>query len=594
MTNLKHVVQIQRNLIDSFNEAEFQFFCLEFNTSYDHLAGRSYPERVVDFVTKFNRRGHLHELVAHLQTVRPNVTWTYQTNIFISYKRHTDIDNRLAGDIHDYLEREGHLVFIDQSMRTGTDWLEEIDQQIKQSDYLIVLLSEESAHSEMVQAELNRAYQYRQLQGAPHILPIRVAFEGLLPYAIDAFLNQIQYLVWENENDNKRVFDEITHVLNGEPFKIKPIHSDLPLESPALSEDGRRLKSEDVYQAPLPEFDPRLLKRLAVPGGAVKLRDKLYIERDADRILKDEIIDWGTTTTIRAPRQTGKTSLLMRGVRYASQNDVSVVFLDFQSMGSDKFASPDLFMREIAEAFCHDLRLDGGMVEGAWQGTLGAQNKLTYFLEDKILPQQKDPIVLAIDEADALLKTDFYRDFFGLLRSWHNRRARYEVWEMLNMVLVISTEPYLLIDDVTQSPFNVGQRLELKDFTQAQVAHLNVQHGSPVPDNEIPTLMNMLQGHPYLTRKLLYTLVKDNIPWPRMKQIAGEDDGPFGDHFRRLLWILQEQPELKETIADIVRRGRSDNDKAVFRLLRAGLIKGSGDSYSCRCELYHQYFESRL
>ncbi len=478
-------------------------------------------------------------------------------------------------------------------MRTGTEWLEEIDRQIKQSDYLIVLLSEQSAHSEMVQGEILRAYEYRQLQGRPNVLPVRIAYEEMLPYRIATFLGQIQYILWESETDNERVAQEISAVINGRPFSQKP---SLPQqkEEVTLSEDGRQLSNEEPYQAPLPEFDPRIIKRLAVPGGAVKLHDKLYIERDADRILKEEIVDYGTTTTIRAPRQTGKTSLLMRGIRHASQNNVAVVFLDIQSMGSEQLDSPDLFLREVAETFCHDLRLDPAMVAEAWQGTLGAQNKLTYFLEDKILPLRTEPIVLAIDEADALLTTTFHRDFFGLLRSWHNRRARLEVWEMLNMVLVISTEPYLLIDDVTQSPFNVGERLELTDFDEAQVLHLNRQHGHPVPENELAELMSLLHGHPYLTRKLFYALVKDKMTWTEMKVLAVQDEGPFGDHLKRLLWTLQGQPELKETMAQIIKRGRGEDDKAVFRLLRAGLIIGSGNAYRCRCDLYHQYFEVHL
>jgi hypothetical protein len=66
------------------------------------------------------------------------------------------IDKELALSINKRLTKVGHQAFLDQTMRTGTDWLEEIDLQIEQSDYLIVLLSEESAYSKMVQAELNR------------------------------------------------------------------------------------------------------------------------------------------------------------------------------------------------------------------------------------------------------------------------------------------------------------------------------------------------------------------------------------------------------------------------------------------------------
>jgi hypothetical protein len=39
----------------------------------------------------------------------------------------------------------------------------------------------------MVQAEIRRAYEYRRLQGYPHTPPVRVIYEGLLPYSIDAF-----------------------------------------------------------------------------------------------------------------------------------------------------------------------------------------------------------------------------------------------------------------------------------------------------------------------------------------------------------------------------------------------------------------------
>jgi hypothetical protein len=35
---------------------------------------------------------------------------------------------------------------------------------------------------------------------------------------------------------------------------------------------------------------------------------------------------------------------------------------------------------------------------------------------------------------------------------------------------VISTHPHLPITDVSQSPFNVGLRIQLNDFTKAQVA----------------------------------------------------------------------------------------------------------------------------
>ena len=96
--------------------------------------------------------------------------------LFISYKRNADPDQQLAQVLYKSLKRDGHQVFMDTTMRTGDAWLEEIDRQLKGSDFLIVLLSQQSADSEMVRAEVSRAYEYRKLQGRPQTLPVRVAY----------------------------------------------------------------------------------------------------------------------------------------------------------------------------------------------------------------------------------------------------------------------------------------------------------------------------------------------------------------------------------------------------------------------------------
>jgi hypothetical protein len=485
-------------------------------------------------------------------------------------------------------------------MRTGDAWLEEIDRQIKASDFLIVLLSAESANSEMVRAEVRRAYEYRKSQGHPHTLPVRIAYEGLLPYSIDAFLNPFQYVVWQSSADDERVAREILAAIEGrlpeqEPIVIKPMTGET-----IVSEDGRPVADdadEKALHPPSPEFDPRFLKELVVPGGAVRLSDELYVERDADARLREEIVKWGSTTTIRASRQTGKTSLLMRGIHHAHEQKVNVAFLDFQGFGSDRRTSLDDFLRELAESICDELDLDQDTVEQAWRGSRSTPRKLTRFVEKHVLPAFDEPVVLAMDEADCLLRTGFYEDFFSLLRSWHNRRAHSshrESWRKLNLVLIISTEPYLLIADPNRSPFNVGLRLELKDFGQAQVRDLNRRHGSPVPENDLSGLMALLSGHPYLTRKALYTLVTERCTWADLVRVAATDQGPFGDHLRCQYWLLRDKPDLREALKEIIRRECCTDELAFFRLLRAGLVKGSGDVCRCRCDLYKMYFESKL
>jgi len=105
-----------------------------------------------------------------------------------------------------------------------------------------------------------------------------------------------------------------------------------------------------------------------------------------------------------------------------------------------------------------------------------------------------------MDEVDRLFNTDYRSDFFSMLRAWHNDRATSDIWTNLDLALVTSTEPYQLIDDLNQSPFNVGEILNLEDFTPAQVAELNRRHDNPLTNEEERRLVEVLGGHPYLTR----------------------------------------------------------------------------------------------
>ena len=48
------------------------------------------------------------------------------------------------------------------------------------------------------------------------------------------------------------------------------------------------------------------------------------------------------------------------------------------------------------------------------------------------------------------------------------------------MAIVHATEPHLFIQDLNQSPFNVGTKIFLEDFTADQVAELNRRYNSPL------------------------------------------------------------------------------------------------------------------
>ena len=164
----------------------------------------------------------------------------------------------------------------------------------------------------------------------------------------------------------------------------------------------------------------------------------------------------------------------------------------------------------------------------------------------------------------------------------------------MNLVIVHSTEPALFITDINQSPFNVGTRLNLEDFNREQVRDLNHRHGDPIKETDLEAFFELLSGHPYLTRKALYLIVSEHWSWESLYHRAAGDQGPFADNLRRQLWFVQEDPALQAGLRQILQSNKCDDDKVLWRLLHAGLVKGIGDSYFCRCGLYKKYFEAHL
>ena len=119
----------------------------------------------------------------------------------------------------------------------------------------------------MVQAEVRRAHQFRQLQGRPRVLPIRLNYEGLLPYSIDAFVENLQWTNWHNEQDNEQIAREILFVIEG--GSSRPAETRRAKTGWAFSDDGRPVEHSNALTPPLAEFDPRILDELAVPGGTL-------------------------------------------------------------------------------------------------------------------------------------------------------------------------------------------------------------------------------------------------------------------------------------------------------------------------------------
>ncbi|MCL4805128.1 MAG: AAA-like domain-containing protein [Anaerolineae bacterium] len=334
--------------------------------------------------------------------------------------------------------------------------------------------------------------------------------------------------------------------------------------------------------------------RLEFPSGGMRVDDAFYIERAADHDLSRALQNEGQTITIRGSRQVGKTSLLARGIHQAQERfDAQLVYIDFQGLGDPARESLRELLRVVSLRVVRALGLDPAIWERAWAYDFLPQENMQELMEH-VLRQAERPILLAMDEVDVLQLTDFSKDFFSLLRSWHNLRAGIPMWRKLTLMMAISTEPYLLIDRVGESPFNTGHVLYLNDFTLHQVADLNRRYRSPLGDAEQEKMFALLGGHPYLTRVALYTLVAGDVTWKSLSETATDDDGPFHPHLHWQLRRIEADERLRAAIIEVLEDRPCTDRRVGYHLMKAGLVSKVGDNYVCRCELYRRYFADRL
>jgi hypothetical protein len=498
--------------------------------------------------------------------------------VFISYKRNVNPDQLLAREIVASLSGAGHDVFIDQQLTVGQAWAREIEARVRESQYLVVLLTPESACSEMVRGEIEIARHHAAEHGQPIILPVRLDFDGPLPYPLNAYIGNIMHATWTGPQDTVQVLRELMAAMGSQP--APPSHTQ-PSASP-----GGAARLPPAHAAPLP-----------ISGGTLDVDDPWYLPRRTDATALAVAQQPGQTVTIEGPRQMGKSSLLMRTVKAGLDVGKKIALLDFQLLDETTKADPDLFFRRFASALAEQLDLEN-TVDETWDDGLSNPQNCTRYAEHHILKPLRSPCILAIDETDTIFRTDFAPDFFSMLRSWHGLRAHpaRRDWKKLDIFLSTSTEPHFFIDRPHESPFNVGVRLPLEDFTVEEVGRMNAMHPRPLSESDLRRVYALLGGHPFLTRKALYVLAcaAPDYTVDGLLDVSAEDTSPFSDHLTYYLLRLQGKPELIAAFRQVI-EGHDTGDEFLMRRMEgAGLVRRERNRVVPRCELYARYFREHL
>jgi hypothetical protein len=372
--------------------------------------------------------------------------------------------------------------------------------------------------------------------------------------------------------------------------------------SPEAGEGARQIAQPptpaSLYAThPSDSSGPALRRTLEPVGGAVPLDSEFYIVRPADEEFRAAIARGDSIVLVKGARQVGKTSLLARGLQQAREAGAKVVLTDFQNLSAAYLESIEKLMVALAKSFADQLDLDV-YPNQIWDADLSPGVNLERYLRRGVLQQTAAPIVWGLDEVDRLFTCDFGSEVFGLFRSWHNKRALDPEgpWRRLTLAIAYATEAHLFITDLNQSPFNVGTRLMLEDFSFEQVAELNRRYGSPLGDQaEVARYHRLVGGHPYLVRRGIYEMAARDIKLAALEAQADRDDGPFSDHLRRLAVSLTQDRALSEVVRRVLKGSSSVGTESFYRLRSAGLMAGDSErDVRLRCQLYATYLERHL
>jgi hypothetical protein len=419
-------------------------------------------------------------------------------------------------------------------------------------------------------------------------------------------LNSVQELIFTQCWSGK-TYQEIAEASGYDPDYVRVVGSRLwQLLSESFDEKITKNNFRSILRQQTGKIEDRdrvkgSISALELPNTPVPLDSALYVQRPPiETLAYEEIVKPGALIRIKASKNMGKTSLVMRISAQAQARGYRTVRLNLLQAEDSVLSNLERLLRW----FCANITLQLGiesLLNDYWDADLGFKVSCTTYLQGYILGQLDSPLVVTLDEVNRLFKyPDVAQEFLPLLRFWHEEANNVPIWQKLRLIVTHSTEIYISLN-INQSPFNVGLSLRLKEFNWQQIEELARRYGLDqekfaIQPGQIQSLAEIVGGHPYLVNLAFCYLVTQNNNLEQIIQEATTDTGIYQDHLRSHLIILGEHPDLAHAFKQVINseEGVTLNSIVAYELESMGLVKLRGNETSPSCELYRVYFRDRL
>lgn len=345
-----------------------------------------------------------------------------------------------------------------------------------------------------------------------------------------------------------------------------------------------------------------------IVGGTLPTNAPSYVMRQADEDLYVGLSQ-GDFCSVLTSRQMGKSSLMTRIAARLRTEGFGVVVLDLTEVGLSVTVEQWYYglLRSIGSQL--NLRAE---LRDFWQAhaELGPLQRWMTALREVVLARHAGWIVIFIDEIEQTRSLPFATDeFFAGIRECYNRRTQAPELNRLVFCLVGTATPADLIQDPRTTPFNIGRRIELTDFSEKEAALLTNGLGrdANLAARLLQRILYWTNGHPYLTQLLCQAVAKDgSVTDPGgvdrhceelfLSPRARERDDNLQLVHKRMIGGTKDVAGLLDLYAKVHsrKRVRDDETNPLVNTLRLAGVTGVTNGYlRVRNRIYAQVFDRK-
>ena len=310
----------------------------------------------------------------------------------------------------------------------------------------------------------------------------------------------------------------------------------------------------------------------------------LYVNRNADNELKRIIEEMQRPGYVLVARQMGKTNLLFHAKRTLESKNRLFVYVDLSNLFENERDCYRNIINNVIEPNTELFESIETEIEKIRVNNLTPHNEYSRCLRT-ILKLFKGDIVIILDEIDALKSIDYSDNIFAQIRSNYFSRTNFPEFERLTYVLSGVIEPTELIKDRNKSPFNIGDKIYLDDFTKEEHNDFIKMSGLKISQGVSDEIFNWVNGNPRLTFDICSDLedcilsneiVNENLleNLVNKKYLTTYDIAPI-DHIREL---VKTNKQVRKSVSLINKKQSSElSDEIKRKLYLYGIIDSKFD-----------------